>query len=103
MRHVRQGGERQAFNHFVQGTAADLQKMALMRISKWLEERYGVNQYKEARAGIVLHTHDSNVTEAEDGIPSSELTKGVQDCMRIEVAADWLPFAVDSHVCTHLS
>jgi len=55
----RQGAERAAINAPMQGTAADLIKMAMIAVSNWLE--------KSARKSrLVLQVHDELVLEAPD-------------------------------------
>ena len=53
---VRQGGERMALNTPIQGTAADLIKMAMIRVDKALRE-----EFPEAK--LVLQVHDELIVE----------------------------------------
>jgi DNA polymerase-1 len=57
---VRQAAERQAMNAGIQGLAADIFKVALVRLDKALEER-GLS------SRIVLQVHDEIVVEAVAG------------------------------------
>lgn len=70
MRNVREAAERMAFNMPVQGTAADLMKMAMVALQPQLEQ---------LDANLVLQVHDELVIEAEASKAEqvSELTKAV--------------------------
>lgn len=95
MKFERAGGEREAFNHYVQGTAADVQKASLVRIHKALQKHW------PGLARIVMHTHDSNVIEAHQSIDPKQLQAEVHQAMQVAVEG-WLPFRVDSKVCQRL-
>ena len=58
---VRQGGERMALNTPIQGTAADLIKMAMIRVDKALRE-----EFPEAR--LLLQVHDELIVECPENI-----------------------------------
>ena len=58
---VRQGGERMALNTPIQGTAADLIKMAMIRVDKALRE-----QFPEAK--LLLQVHDELIVECPEEI-----------------------------------
>jgi len=58
---VRQGGERIALNTPIQGTAADLIKMAMIRVDKALRE-----EFPEAR--LLLQVHDELIVECPEEI-----------------------------------
>jgi DNA polymerase-1 len=62
-RNIRQGAERQAVNMPIQGTAADIMKLAMIRADRQLRE-------SGMRARILLQVHDELVLEA----PEEELT-----------------------------
>ena len=53
---IRQGAERIALNTPIQGTAADLIKLAMIRVHKALEEHY-------PRAKLILQVHDELIVE----------------------------------------
>lgn len=90
---LRQAGERQAMNAGIQGLAADIFKVALVRLDRALEDR-------ELASRIVLQVHDEIILESPDAeiAPASELTR---DVMRgafelrvplevdLQVAATW--------------
>ncbi len=90
---LRQAGERQAMNAGIQGLAADIFKVALVRLDRALEDG-------ELASRIVLQVHDEIILESPDAeiAPASELTR---DVMRgafelrvplevdLQVAATW--------------
>ena len=90
---LRQAGERQAMNAGIQGLAADIFKVALVRLDRALEEQGLASR-------IVLQVHDEIILESPDAeiAPASELTR---DVMRgafelrvplevdLQVAATW--------------
>ena len=58
---VRQGGERMALNTPIQGTAADLIKLAMIRVDKALQEEY-------PQAKLLLQVHDELIVECPESI-----------------------------------
>ncbi len=64
--YVRQAAERAAINHPIQGTAADIIKMAMIRVHRQLHEA-------GLRAGMILQVHDELVLE----VPNEELGRVV--------------------------
>ena len=93
---VRQAGERQAMNAGIQGLAADIFKIALVRIDALLAER-------GARSRVVLQVHDEVIVE----VPAEEIDSigpAVLDVMRhaadlrvpLEVNAAWGPTWADA-------
>ena len=58
---IRQGAERMALNTPIQGTAADLIKMAMVRVDKALRD-----QYPEAK--LLLQVHDELIVECPEAI-----------------------------------
>ena len=71
-RNVRMAGERQAMNAGIQGLAADIFKVALIRLDQALEER-------EAESRIVLQVHDEVILEvpADEHIEIEAITREV--------------------------
>ena len=82
-------GERSAANTVIQGTAADIQKMSLLRLSKRLKKAYG------NKARICMHTHDSNVVLAHRTVSPDQLRDVIQGAMvfkiplRIQMKVDY--------------
>ena len=69
---LRQAGERQAMNAGIQGLAADIFKVALVRLDRALEDRGLTSR-------IVLQVHDEIILESPEAevAPASELTREV--------------------------
>ena len=69
---LRQAGERQAMNAGIQGLAADIFKVALVRLDRALEDQGLASR-------IVLQVHDEIILESPDAeiTPASELTREV--------------------------
>jgi DNA polymerase-1 len=78
---VRKGAERTAINAPMQGTAADVIKMAMVDVQKWLES-------SNLRAQMIMQVHDELVFEVhEDDVAA--VTEGVrfrmQHCAQLDV------------------
>jgi len=58
---IRQGAERIALNTPIQGTAADLIKLAMIRVDKALREEY-------PQASLLLQVHDELIVECPEEI-----------------------------------
>ena len=58
---IRQGAERIALNSPIQGTAADLIKLAMIRVENALEQRF-------PEAELLLQVHDELIVECPEGI-----------------------------------
>ena len=93
---IRQAGERQAMNAAIQGLAADIFKIALVRIDHQLSER-GLD------ARLVLQVHDEVIVEAPSGERDEvnalvlEVMKGAADLrVPLEVNAAWGPTWADA-------
>jgi len=78
----RQGAERAAINAPMQGTAADLIKLAMISVQDWLEQ-------EQLRAKLIMQVHDELVLE----VPENELEKvadavreRMQDVAKLDVA-----------------
>jgi DNA polymerase-1 len=85
----RQGAERQAINAPMQGTAADLIKMAMIAVQGWIER-------EKLATKLIMQVHDELVLE----VPEAELDRvkaGVEKLM-IDVAKLDVPLVVDAGV-----
>ena len=67
---LRNAAERMAVNHPIQGTAADLMKMAMIEVQKKIENK----------AKMIIQVHDELVIEVEKGL-AQEVSKEVKDIM----------------------
>lgn len=72
--------DRQAVNGVIQGTAADIQKMGLVRTPKASQKRW---TWKMAH--IVAHTHDSQTWEVHRSISPQEIIPVLVDAMSPEI------------------
>jgi DNA polymerase-1 len=86
---VRQAGERQAMNAAIQGLAADIFKIALVRIDALLESEDFVSR-------IVLQVHDEVIVEVPDNEVSvvgplvlDAMKNAASLCVPLEVNAAW--------------
>jgi len=93
---VRQAGERQAMNAAIQGLAADIFKIALVRIDRALEDA-------GRRARLVLQVHDEVIVEVPDdehdevGDLVLGIMRGAADLdVPLEVNAAWGPTWADA-------
>ena len=93
---IRQAGERQAMNAAIQGLAADIFKIALVRIDRALED-------SALRARIVLQVHDEVIVEAPveeheevDAIVLEQMKGAAQLKVPLEVNAAWGPTWADA-------
>jgi DNA polymerase-1 len=85
----RQGAERQAINAPMQGTAADLIKLAMIAVQGWIEK-------ERLATKLIMQVHDELVLE----VPENELDRvkpGVEALM-IGVAKLDVPLVVDAGV-----
>jgi DNA polymerase-1 len=85
----RQGAERQAINAPMQGTAADLIKMAMIAVHDWILE-------KRLATKLVMQVHDELVFEVPDG-ELADVKAGVERLM-MGVAKLDVPLVVEAGV-----
>jgi DNA polymerase I len=60
---LRAAAERMAVNHSIQGTAADLMKMAMIRVDNLIESKFKNNEVR-----MILQVHDELVFEIKEGL-----------------------------------
>jgi DNA polymerase I len=82
----RQGAERAAINAPMQGTAADLIKMAMIAVDRWLSGR-------QLKSRLIMQVHDELVLEVPDG-ELEEVTRELKRLMS-GVARLAVPLVVD--------
>ncbi|MBM3256271.1 MAG: DNA polymerase I [Candidatus Moranbacteria bacterium] len=92
---LRQAGERMAINMPLQGTAADIMKLALVETQKFLEEKYADPQKHplERDARILLSIHDEIILEVRNNLVE-KIAGEVKEIME-NVAKDFIPLKVD--------
>lgn len=86
---IRQFGERAAMNTPIQGTAADMIRLAMIRVAKRLEE-----EHLDAR--LVLQIHDELIVEAAESCAEQ-----ASKALREEMEGVWklaVPLEVDVHI-----
>ncbi len=88
---VRSNAERQAINMPIQGTAADMIKLAMIRIDDALQKLRAEHQKPEIRSQMLLQVHDELVFE----VPASEVEmmtrlvrEKMMDAMKLDVPVD---------------
>ena len=94
---VREFGKRAAMNTPIQGTAADIMKLAMVKLNKELEymnsDEYVAKGNKKLDAKLVLQVHDELILEVKEE-QKEEAKKLLKECM--ESAAELsLPLEVD--------
>ena len=77
---IRQGAERIALNTPIQGTAADLIKLAMIRVDEALQKSY-------PQAKLLLQVHDELIVEAPEEI-ASQVAQIVSSTMEKVAALD---------------
>jgi DNA polymerase I len=82
----RQAAERAAINAPMQGTAADLIKMAMVRVQHWLDE-------KKLRSKLIMQVHDELVLEVPE-MELDQVREKVRELMQ-DVAKLEVPLIVD--------
>jgi DNA polymerase-1 len=86
---IRNAGERMAINMPIQGTAADLMKMAMIRVHEKIKAKYSDSDVK-----LILQVHDELVLEVKKGL-EKEVSKMVKEEMEQVVT---LNVPVEVHV-----
>ena len=84
---IRQGAERIALNTPIQGTAADLIKLAMIRVDKALSDRY-------PQARLILQVHDELIVECPENI-ADEVAELVSCEMR-KIASLHVPLVAEA-------
>ena len=82
----RQGAERAAINAPMQGTAADLIKLAMIAVQRWIE-------YEKLTTKLIMQVHDELVLEVPDG--EVETVRQKLPALMCDVASLTVPLAVD--------
>ena len=88
---VRKAAERMAINTPLQGTAADIIKVAMVRIQELLNKKYQTDEIK-----MLLQVHDELVFEVKDGLvktTAEEIKEIMESVMKLKV-----PLGVDASV-----
>ena len=86
---TRQGAERAAINAPMQGTAADIMKLAMISIHEWL-------QRENVKAKMILQVHDEvilEVPEKDVSMVEKEISKLMQNAASLKV-----PLEVESGI-----
>ncbi len=92
---LRQAGERMAINMPLQGTAADIMKLALVRVGEYLEEKYEYSKIPllERDVRLLLSIHDEIILEVRNNLVEGVVEK-IQEIME-NVAKEILPLKVN--------
>ncbi|MFH1182772.1 MAG: DNA polymerase I [Candidatus Moraniibacteriota bacterium] len=95
---LRQAGERMAINMPLQGTAADIMKLALVEVSKFLEEKYADPKTHplEREVRILLSIHDEIILEVQNNLV--EKVAGETREIMENVAKNIIPLKVDVEI-----
>ena len=80
---------RKAVNTTIQGTAADILKIAMVRVDKMLNEKYS-----DDKARLLVCVHDELVFEVHESVPKEEFYKDVAKCMEIPLEG-FVPIKAD--------
>ncbi|HEY4295467.1 MAG TPA: DNA polymerase I [Paraburkholderia sp.] len=82
----RQGAERAAINAPMQGTAADLIKLSMIAVQKWIEEsKIGTRMIMQVHDELILEVPDAELSEVRKRLP--ELMCGVAD-LKVPLVAE---------------
>jgi len=93
---LRQAGERMAINMPLQGTAADIMKLALVAVNKFLEEKYVSPNTPplERDVRILLSIHDEIILEAKEDL-AEKVAREIKEIME-NVVKEVIPLKVDA-------
>ena len=89
---VRQFGARAAMNTPIQGTAADIMKIAMLKVYRRLKEEH-------LSANIILQIHDELLIEAKEE-EKEQVKKVLKECMENAVQLD-IPLKVETSEATN--
>jgi DNA polymerase-1 len=82
----RQGAERAAINAPMQGTAADLIKLSMIAVQKWIEDsKIGTRMIMQVHDELILEVPDAELSEVRKRLP--ELMCGVAD-LKVPLVAE---------------
>jgi DNA polymerase-1 len=95
---LRQAGERMAINMPLQGTAADIMKLALVEANKFLEEKYASPKIHplEREVRLLLSIHDEIILEVQNNLVE-KVAREVKEIME-NVAKNIIPLKVDVEI-----
>lgn len=95
---LRQAGERMAINMPLQGTAADIMKLSLVAVNKFLEEKYVDSKTHplERDVRILLSIHDEIILEVKENLVD-KVAEEVRKIME-NVISDIIPLKVDMDI-----
>lgn len=93
---VRAAAERTALNMPIQGTAADLLKLAMIQVGEFLRQEYGWGERKNPDVRMILTVHDELVFEVKKGM-ERQVAKRISDIME-GVEKLRVPIVVDAKV-----
>jgi len=95
---LRQAGERMAINMPLQGTAADIMKLALVAVNKFLEEKYADPKTHplERNVRILLSIHDEIILEVRNNLVE-KVAREVKEIME-NVVSEVIPLKVDAEI-----
>ncbi|MBI4239410.1 DNA polymerase I [Candidatus Uhrbacteria bacterium] len=93
--HVRNAAERMAVNMPIQGTGADIMKLAMIRVYEYLEKEFGIEKrpLQDKHVRMILQVHDELVLEVKTEIArrvAEEIKKIMESVVHLEA-----PLVVD--------
>jgi len=94
---IRAMAERMALNAPIQGTSADMIKLAMVQINEWLEE-----QKKQVDAKLILQIHDEIIYEVKDAFVE-EFSKKADEIMETALENSYLKYKSSVPLIAHYS